>query len=243
MSKRFYKLRGTNYGLLEALFYPKSIDKWSRYSYVVNEIKKLRVKNKILEVGSGGAGIAHFSGREHEVFLIDVRKDVFQKLKFPHRVVADGCKLPFRDKIFDVVISVDTVEHIPKSIRHNFYNELKRVCRRKIILTCPMQSNDGIFQGKDYDIIFQYLHERKYGVREPNTDQHIAAGHPTLEEIKYEFPNSTIQGYKNCNVWLKYMLFSRKPILGLFCGLLYYLLWKKDDNKPPYWGAIIISDC
>jgi len=104
-----------------------------------------------------------------------------------------------------------------------------------------MQSDDGIFQGKKYDIAFQYLFERNYGVKEPNTAQHIAAGHPTLEEIK-EFSDPVFHGYKNCDVWLKYMLFSRKPLLGLFCGLLYYLFWRKDDNKPPYWGAIVVSN-
>ena len=34
-------------------------------------------------------------------------------------VVADGCHLPFIDKAFDVCVSVDTIEHIPKSIRPN----------------------------------------------------------------------------------------------------------------------------
>ena len=75
-----------------------------------------------------------------------------------------------------------------------------------------------------------------------NQTQHISAGHPTLKEIKRALPNSKIYGYKNCDVWLRYMLFSRKPFLGLFCGLLYYLLWRKKDSKPPYWGAVIVWD-
>jgi len=201
MSKRFYRLRGTDYGLLETLFHPRGIDRWSRYAYVVNEIKKLETMNKILEVGSGGGGVTSFISQDYEIFLVDVQKDVFQGLKIAHSrmvhsIVGDGCRLPFRDKAFDVVISVDTVEHIPKLIRNNFYNELKRVCKKKVVLTCPMQSNDGIFQGKNYDMAFQYLYERNYGVKEPNTAQHIAAGHPTLEEIKREFSDPEIHGYQ-----------------------------------------------
>jgi ubiquinone/menaquinone biosynthesis C-methylase UbiE len=247
ISERFYRPRRTDYGLLEALFNPRSIDRWSRYTYVISDIQKLETMNKILEVGSGGAGVTSFISQDYEIFLVDVQKDVFQGLKIAHSrmvhsIVGDGCRLPFRDKAFDAVISVDTVEHIPKLIRNNFYNELKRVCKKKVVLTCPMQSNDGIFQGKNYDMAFQYLYERNYGVKEPNTAQHIAAGHPTLEEIKREFSDPEIHGYKNCEVWLKYMLFSRKSLVGLFCGLLYYLLWKKDDNKPPYWGAIVVSN-
>ena len=241
ISKRFYKFRKNNYGFLEALFHSRDIDRWSRYAYVVDEIKKIRTKN-ILEVGSGGEGVTPFLSRDCEVFLSDVRKDVFHGLKAYHIIVSNGCKLPFRDNAFDVVISVDTAEHIPRSIRHNFYRELRRVCRRRIILTCPIQSDDNTFQGRTYDIIFQSFYEKLHGFKEPNTQQHIDAGHPTLDEIKTAFPNAQIHGYKNCDIWLKYMLFSRRPLIGLFCGLLYYLFWKREDIKPPYWGAIITVD-
>jgi len=213
--------------------------------YVANEIQKMKTKSSVLDIGSGGLGISGFLSPERsdlDFSLLDVRKDAFKGLKGAHCVVGDGCRLPFRDKTFDIVVSVDTAEHIPKSIRHKFYEELKRVCKKIIIITCPLQSNNGIFQGKKYDIIFQYLYEKNYGDKEPNTAQHIAAGHPTLEEIKVALPDSAIYGYKNCDIWLKYMLFSPKPFIGLFCGLLYYLFWKKNDNKPPYWGAIIVSN-
>jgi ubiquinone/menaquinone biosynthesis C-methylase UbiE len=245
ISKRFYRSNSANYGLLEAFFRSRDIDRWSRYMHVANEIQKMKRRSSVLDIGSGGLGISGFLNSERsdlDFFSLDVRKDAFKAIRRAHRIVADGCKLPFIDKAFDTVVSVDTAEHIPKSIRHNFYKELKRACKKRIILTCPMQSSDGIFQGKKYDITFQYLHEKIYGAKEPNTAQHIAAGHPTTEEIKREFPHSAIYGYKNCDIWLKYMLFSPKPFLGLFTGLLYYSFWKRDDDKPPYWGAIIVSD-
>lgn len=246
VSKRLYRLNGLNYGFSEAFFHPRDIDKWSRYAHVVNEIQKIKANNlKVLEVGSGGQGISFYLSpirRDCTIFLIDVRKDVFKGSRMTYPVVGDGSRLPFNDKVFDIVVSLDAVEHIPKSIRHNFYKELKRVCKKRIILTCPMQSSDGTFQGMTYDIAFQYLYERNYGVTEPNTAEHIAAGHPTRRKIKENFPNSTIHGYKNCDIWLKYMLFSSKPFLGLFSGLIYYLFWKRGDNKAPYWGAIVMSN-
>ena len=245
ISKRFYRSNSANYGLSEAFFRSRDIDRWSRYIYVANEIQKMKTKSSVLDIGSGGLGISGFLSPERsdlDFFLLDVQKDTFKGLKGAHRVVGDACRLPFRDKTFDIVVSVDTAEHIPKSIRHKFYEELKRVCKKIIIITCPLQSNNGIFQGKKYDIIFQYLYEKNYGDKEPNTAQHIAAGHPTLEEIKVALPDSAIYGYKNCDIWLKYMLFSPKPFIGLFCGLLYVIFWKKNDNKPPYWGAIIVSN-
>jgi len=246
ISKRFYRSNRANYGLSEALFRSRDIDRWSRYIHIANEIQKnVNKKSSVLEIGSGGLGISGLLSSERndlDFFLLDIRKDAFTDLKGPHCVVGDGCRLPFRDKSIDIVVSVDTLEHIPKSLRHNFYKESKRVCKKKIIVTCPLQSSDGVFQGKKYDIIFQSLHQKNFGVKEPNTAQHIEAWHPTLEEVKWAFPDSTIYGYKNVNIWLKYMVISRKPIIGLFCGILYYLFWKKNDDKPPYWGAIIVSN-
>jgi len=243
-SKRLYRPSGTDYGLSEVFFRSKCIDQFERYACAVKEIRKIESEVTVLEIGAGGEGISYFSNllKKCNFFLFDIKKDAFTGLKKKQAIIGDGCRLPFRDKAFDVIVSVDTVEHIPKSLRHNFYKELKRVCKKRIILTCPIQSSDGIFQGKKYDVTFQYLYERNYGVRETNTAQHIAAGHPTLEEIKRAIPDSAIYGYKNCDIWLKYMLFSSKPFLGLFCGLLYWLLWKRNDDKPPYWGGIIVSD-
>ena len=243
-SKRFYRPRGTDYGLSEVFFRSKYIDQFKRYACAIKEVREMESEISVLEIGAGGEGISYFSNlfKKCDFFLFDVRKDAFNGLNKRQAIIGDGCRLPFRDKAFDVIVSVDTVEHIPKSLRHNFYKELKRVCKKRIILTCPIQSSDGIFQGKKYDITFQYLYERNYGVRETNTAQHIAAGHPTLEEIKRAIPDSAIYGYQNCECWLKYMLFSSKPFLGLFCGLLYYFLWKRNNDKPPYWGAIIVSD-
>lgn len=242
MAKRFYKQNSTKYGLFEALF-RRDIDRWSRYAHVTNEIRKTKGKELlVLEVGSGGQGISTFLSqlrRDYDFFLLDVQKDVFKGLRKVHCVIGDGCRLPFRNKAFDIVVSVDTVEHIPKRIRQDFYTELKRVCKKRIILACPIQSSDCIYQGQKYDITFQHLYEKNYGVKEPNTAQHIAAGHPTLEEIRKELPNSTIYGYKNCDTWLRYMLFSMKPLTRLFTGIIYYLFWKRNDDKTPYWGGII----
>jgi ubiquinone/menaquinone biosynthesis C-methylase UbiE len=142
-------------------------------------------------VGSGGQGIFGFLSplrRDCDFFLLDVRKDALKGLRRAHPVIGDGCRLPFTDKAFDIIVSIDTTEHIPKFIRHSFYEELKRAHKKKIIITCPMQSNDGLFQGKKYDIVFQYFYKKEKGIEEPNTAQHIASDHPTVNEIKEEFP-------------------------------------------------------
>ena len=151
ISTRFYRPDWVHYGLSDAIFHSKDIDRWSRYAHIekILEIKEERFS--ILDVGSGGEGISGFlipKRSDLDFFLFDVRKDAFKDLKRAHCVVGDGCRLPFRDKAFDIIVSTDAIEHIPKSLRQNFYKEMKRVARKKIILTCPMQSSDGEFQGK-----------------------------------------------------------------------------------------------
>lgn len=242
MIVRCYRLHNLNYGLNEAIF-QKPIDQFERYFSITKEIKALR-KNElsILDVGSGGKGISLFEAllaeKRCDFVLFDIVSDMFVNLK-EQSVVGDGCKLPFRDRAFDVVVSADSIEHVPKSHRHLLYQELKRVCKGKLIITCPLQSKDGVFKGRTYDLVFQYFCERNYGFKHHWIEQHIRLGHPTLEEISTELPTAVVRGDKNCDVWLKYTLFAFIPVARFFTGLLYCLFWKKDKYKKPFWGAVI----
>src|SRR5438128_180392 len=50
---------------------------------------------------------------------------------------ASGMGLPFADGSWDIVISCDTLEHIPPTGRAAFLAELRRVARRAVILAAP----------------------------------------------------------------------------------------------------------
>jgi ubiquinone/menaquinone biosynthesis C-methylase UbiE len=198
-------------------------------------------KNSILEVGSGGNGIKFFINLEKwELYSTDIQSDVFNEIMKENVLISDGCHLPFKEGSFDIVITIDTAEHISYKKRSKYWAELKRVCKKKLIIICPLQSSDGFFKGRKYDIMFQTYHVRTKNRKEFNTEEHINSGHPTLNEIKSNLPFSIIKGYRNCNVWIKSMIFLSKPIIRKFTGLIYYLFWKKKDNSPPYWGGIII---
>jgi SAM-dependent methyltransferase len=47
----------------------------------------------------------------------------------------DGVRLPFGDGQFDVVTSVDVIEHVPDY--HSFIDELLRVSRRSVVISTP----------------------------------------------------------------------------------------------------------
>ena len=103
---------------------------------IVNFVKKLRKKNKnlkILEVGSGAAGITKFI--KTPVTGIDIQfygrpSPYLKQLK--HSAVE---KFPFKDNEFDAVISTDCYEHLPSGKRRKTLEEMYRVSKKYVAFT------------------------------------------------------------------------------------------------------------
>ena len=53
-----------------------------------------------------------------------------------HFLLADSCHLPFIDKIFSLVISINVLEHVQKEKRRMYLSEMKRMTK-KYYLSCP----------------------------------------------------------------------------------------------------------
>jgi len=247
---RLYSARNDHFGLAEALLCPRSVDCSTRYIAVSNELRR-HDYHSLLDVGGGPGEISRYLPRdtslcvldiEKETLLSSVRLDSFSTVT--HRraclLVGDGCHLPFQDKAFDVVLSVDTIEHIPSEVRGQFLQELRRV--GKIVVLCfPVESEDRLYRAGEYDRNCQEIYRNRFGFEEPWTAQHIQSGHPKIEEIRTVFPTAKYIGHKNCDVWLKCQILQRKPIVGFLAGLMYYLYWTKRDNVPPYYEVIVID--
>lgn len=60
----------------------------------------------------------------------------------PGYMRGDGAALDFDDAHFDLVISADTLEHIPQSRRAAFWRELLRVARHGVILLAPFGTRE-----------------------------------------------------------------------------------------------------
>jgi ubiquinone/menaquinone biosynthesis C-methylase UbiE len=52
-------------------------------------------------------------------------------------VLASASSLPFRERVFDYVLAIEVIEHLPKVDGERMFAELERVCRGKIVLTTP----------------------------------------------------------------------------------------------------------
>lgn len=177
-----------------------------------------------------------------EVILTDIDASKLKNVRFGNRVIADGCNLPFKDSGFDIVVSVDVLEHIPQDVRKKFLEELKRVCRKSVLLHFVVHDPENGFLGKDADLKFQEWHIRRFKKPDPATAEHIAANHPSLKEVQVVFDNlAIIKGTQNVNIWFRYMTF-RSSIIGFLAGFLYYSLWKRRDGKPPFHGCFLKWD-
>jgi hypothetical protein len=98
-----------------------------------------RAAGSILDVGCGPHGLACAHPGVPFVGL---------DVAFPHPVArsmigveAPAGPLPFVDGAFDTVLSLDTLEHIPRPDRAGFVAELARVAGRRVLLACP--SDEG----------------------------------------------------------------------------------------------------
>ncbi|HKK53966.1 MAG TPA: class I SAM-dependent methyltransferase [Patescibacteria group bacterium] len=108
---------------------------WLRYKYIREHLRT----EKVLDIACGsGYGSYYLSLNNNlEVIGADVNSDSITKaqksyqkdnLKFQ---VANALSLPFKDKSFDSVVSLETIEHFNVSDQKLYLAELKRVLKPK----------------------------------------------------------------------------------------------------------------
>lgn len=87
-----------------------------------------------------------------------------------------GDKLPSNDNSFDIVVSLDTIEHLPKHKRTDFAQELYRVCEKAFILCAPLGTPEHLAYEK------KILDSRKVS---DHSNTYLA------EHVKYRLPAAT----------------------------------------------------
>ena len=140
-SKKYMKK--TALGLLYNSPLERNLNLILRYSPIAKMLKKISRESierelKILEIGSGSIGITRFY--RGNVVGIDVEAEKYNhpRLKF---LKGSATKLPFKDKSFDVVVSVDTLEHLTRKEQLKMVQEAYRVAKKYILLTYPVGFN------------------------------------------------------------------------------------------------------
>jgi hypothetical protein len=97
------------------------------------------------------------------------------------QVQTDGSRLALADASFDVVITVDTLEHVPAPRRAAFLAELRRVARGYIVLTGPFANG---YNETAERLLSDYL-TNVAGVHHRYLNEHLQNGLPDTAETRH----------------------------------------------------------
>jgi SAM-dependent methyltransferase len=149
-------------------------DQYQRYRVTADLLAALgaRPSARVLEVGGAPGPLEAFLPA-FEPVITDVAG------KHPGRyVVADGAALPFTDQYFDVVIALDTLEHVASERRARFLADVRRVSSDLVILSAP-------FADPDLELAEAALNEfvrARFGGDFESLDEHSEHGLPDLAD-------------------------------------------------------------
>ena len=113
-----------------------------RYAAVVGWIEELRGAT-LLDVGSGSESVAGWLGPGWHVTAVDRSFEDQGAMRGPYgtepaeRLEADIRRLPLAPRSFDVVLALDLLEHLAPSTRRSAVDDLVRLARRRVIVSCP----------------------------------------------------------------------------------------------------------
>ncbi len=195
-----------------------------RYAPVVEEIKRLKLADsKILEVGSGSLGITPYLKRQVDGVDVDFTGP---QSEFINKIKGSATQLPQRKNSYDVVISVDTLEHIEKKDREKAIFEMLRVAKKLAIIVVPTgklsENQDKAFNDHWKNI---FKDENQF------LKEHVQNGLPTTEEILMTLDkskrtlvkNAKIKSYPNLNLKVRSILMRTWITKN---HLMYYLYLK-----------------
>ncbi len=148
-----------------------------RYKPIITDIRKNKYK-KILEIGSDDYGIAPFLGLTHRITLFDFS---FRRKSLKSVIYKTGSvlQLPFKNKSFECVVSLDMLEHIPPNFRDKAISELMRVTKKTLYLGFPC---DPAARKRD-KIFFNLISPFKNSPHIKYIKEHLQNGLPSSEAV------------------------------------------------------------
>lgn len=115
-------------------------DDLCRVNYVINLIPQ--DVNTVLDVGSGNGLFCNRLKMSNNKYIVGLDRS-FTALKYVYvdKVNADISKLPFKDNSFDLVVTMEVLEHLPIPIFSAALKELSRVSNKYILISVPNDEN------------------------------------------------------------------------------------------------------
>src|SRR5215208_1016346 len=167
----------------------------------------------------------------------------------PGYVQGDGTALTYADGSFDLVISCDTLEHIPPDLRDQFAHELARVARYGVLLICPI---DDVRTALAEKVLYAYIQSELHA-KHDQLREHREYGLPQLPLVRESFAQAgcATQDYPSgdLHAWLPMMLTKHylmrfaesAPELQYGLDELYNRGYALAERREPSYRQLIVA--
>ena len=157
---------------------------------------------------------------------------------------ASACQQPFAASSFDLVMSLDVLEHLPKNDRSAFLEELDRVSRRWILLGAPFASPE--VEQAEARLAESVMHARHF------LKEHRELGLPTQEFARdfylsrgysvRSFPNGYLPSWLYWQVTTQYYFaLNDYDVTRKYNSLYGAVSFARDNREPSYRHVLLIS--
>lgn len=195
-------------------------------------------KNKrIIDIGGGTGRLEMQIGRmDITIYDQDEKSIKIAKNNFKNAIIGTGTNITLNDNSFDWVISVHTLEHIPKRNRKHFILEMIRISKEGVYMNFP----EGKYAEKLCKNFISAL-EKKGMEANKWTLEHLEMGLPTIEEInsiietqnKFHFDYKFVRNYYAENLYWTRLRTTKNIILRyVFSPLLALYKYSFIERKP-----------
>ncbi|MBM2809901.1 MAG: hypothetical protein HW416_660, partial [Chloroflexi bacterium] len=155
-------------------------DQFTRHSIVTQVAESVRRHHGIdrlsaLDVG-GFPGLTTQFLPQDSVVVIDVVAG--QPVDGARYLRADGAALPFSSGAFDLVVSLDSLEHVPQDRREAYVSELLRVSRGFVLILAPFDQEETVLAERLLAEFVRVVNQEE----QPQLREHRENGLPSLEE-------------------------------------------------------------
>lgn len=249
------------FGLFETLLYLRvgSLEWLRRHRLIVGELERMRraagtQRLRVLDFGGLGGSLAQairlygLTGN-YDIHVVDIDREAIEAIELrpplAGKLAIDPAPpLPYPDGSFDVVVSSDVFEHIPRKLRRAWADELARVARIGQVHTVPCDSSDALWESSAVDREFASWYESALGEPEPWTMEHITHGVPTIDELTAAFGPTELRGLANTAIWMDSMRVQYGPpgLLRRLRFITRYIAHRRTDQRPPFKGCLIVVD-
>lgn len=218
-----------------------------RYTAIAHELRKPNLTIRgFLEIGSGSQGIAPFVPFKITGVDTHFNGEIHPNL---NAIRHSGVTLPFTDRSFDIVLSVDMLEHIMPVERLSVIREMLRTARSKVIIAVPC----GHMAARQ-DGMLDELYFLAWGDRYNYLHEHVINGLPDIPDV-YAMINAAatacgkavkITNLKNFNIHFRYLLMrlwvDKKYYAPYLLVSLIFCIIKRFLSYGPCYRQIFIVD-